>query len=239
MFNTANPYFAPTDKRVLVVTGHYGSGKTEFAVSLAMLMAPKFSDSGKKLAIVDLDIANPYFRSRERKELLNKNGVDVYASFYNSEITQELPAITAEIRKPLQDEDTFVIVDAGGNDTGARVLSQFRRYYEGEHLFLTVINANRPETRDIEGALYHLDSIKYETGMETDGIVNNCHLLMETTADTVRKGHDLCQAVSEKTGIPIFCDCYPQKLVKREDLLGLSPHLMPIGMYMRDSWLDK
>ena len=239
MFNTANPYFAPTDKRVLVVTGHYGSGKTEFAVSLAMLMAPKFRDSGKKLAIVDLDIANPYFRSRERKELLNKNGVDVYASFYNSEITQELPAITAEIRKPLQDEDTFVIVDAGGNDTGARVLSQFRRYYEGEHLFLTVINANRPETRDIEGALYHLDSIKYETGMEIDGIVNNCHLLLETTADTVRKGHDLCQTVSEKTGIPIFCDCYPQKLVKREDLLGLSPHLMPIGMYMRDSWLDK
>ena len=239
MFSKENPYFAPTDKRVIVVTGHYGSGKTEFAVSLAMLMAPRFKDSGRKLAVVDLDIANPYFRSRERKELLNKNGVEVYASFYNSEITQELPAITAEIRKPLQDEDTFVIVDAGGNDTGARVLSQFRRYYEGEHLFLTVINANRPETHDLEGALYHLDSIKYETGMAVDGIVNNCHLLMETTADTVRKGHALCEAVSAGTGIPIFTDCYPQKLVRREDLLGLSPHLMPVGMYMRESWLDK
>ena len=239
MFSQKNPYFSSTDKRVLIVAGHYGSGKTEFSVSLAMHLAKLNKDTGKKLALVDLDIANPYFRSRERRELLERNGIQVYADVYNSEITAELPALSAEIRKPLEDESTFVIVDVGGNDTGARVLSQFKRYYTGDHLFLTVINANRPETRDLEGAIFHLESIKYETGMAVDGIINNCHLLMETTAETVKKGHRLCEEVSKTLNIPVFCDCYPEPLVKREELEGLSEHLMPIGMFMRASWLDK
>lgn len=242
MFSQENPYFTPTDKRVLVVTGHYGSGKTEFSVSLAMLLAKlnKLSENPKsRLALVDLDIANPYFRSRERKKLLSKHGIALYASVFDNEITAELPALTADIRKPLEDENCFVIVDVGGNDAGARVLSQFKRYYEGDHLFLTVINANRPETRDIEGALFHLDSIVYETGMKVDGIINNCHLIMETSAETVRKGHNLCEEVSKQANIPIFCDCYPAPLVNRDALEGLSDHLMPLGMYMRESWLDK
>lgn len=239
MFSQKNPYFSSTNKRVLIVTGHYGSGKTEFSVSLAMQLAKQGIISGKRLAVVDLDIANPYFRSRERRELLRRTGIELYADVYDSEITAELPALSAEIRKPLEDENCFVIVDVGGNDAGARVLSQFKRYYNGDHLFLTVINANRPETRDLAGALFHLDSIKHETGMMVDGIINNCHLLMETTAAVVRKGHELCEQVSEATGIPIFCDCYPEPLVNRNEIEGLSSHLMPVGMYMRESWLDK
>jgi len=239
VFNQKNPYFAPTDKRVLIVAGHYGSGKTEFSVSLAMHLAELNRGTGKKLALVDLDIANPYFRSRERRKLLEEYGIKVYADVYDSEITAELPALSAEIRKPLEDDSTYVIVDVGGNDAGARVLNQFKRYCAGDHLFLTVINANRPETRDLEGAVYHLESIRHETGLAPDGIINNCHLLMETTANTVKKGHKLCEEVSKATGIPIFCDCYPEPLVKREDLEGLSEHLMPIKMYMRESWLDK
>lgn len=239
MFSHKNPYFSSTNKRVLIVTGHYGSGKTEFSVSLAMKLAKQGIPDGKRFAIVDLDIANPYFRSRERRKLLRENGIGLYADVYDSEITAELPALSAEIRKPLEDENCFVIVDVGGNDAGARVLSQFKRYYAGEHLFLTVINANRPETRDPDGALFHLNSIESETGMTVDGIINNCHLLMETTAQTVKKGHLLCEKVSEAAGIPIFCDCYPETLVNRSELEGLSDHLMPVGMYMRESWLDK
>ena len=149
------------DRRILVVTGHYGSGKTEFCVSLALRLAEKGFGPYGRLALVDLDIANPYFRSRERKQLLEAAGVRVYGNAYAHEITAELPALGADIRAPLEDADCRVIVDVGGNDSGALVLNQFMGYLGPEDaLFLTVVNANRPETRDLEGALAHIEAIQ-------------------------------------------------------------------------------
>ena len=130
------PYM-PESRRIIAVTGHYGSGKTEYAVSLALLLAAEKALPWKRLAVVDLDIANPYFRSRERGELLEKAGVKVYGSAYHTEITAELPALDAAIRAPLEDEDCCVIVDLGGNDAGAKVIHQFRKYFErGENELL-------------------------------------------------------------------------------------------------------
>lgn len=82
-----NGFLYPSDKRIFIITGHYGSGKTEFAVSLALLMAKQENRTRKKIALIDLDIANPYFRSRERRDLLEAAGIPVYGSFYKSEIT--------------------------------------------------------------------------------------------------------------------------------------------------------
>ena len=172
------------DRRILVVTGHYGSGKTEFCVSLAMRLAQRGFGPYKRLALIDLDIANPYFRSRERKDLLEQAGVSVYGNAYEHEITAELPALGANIRAPLEDADCRVIVDVGGNDTGALVLNQFGKYLGPEDaLFLIVVNANRPETRDLPGALAHLEAIERKTGRRIDGVINNCHLLLQTDTD--------------------------------------------------------
>ena len=233
-------FLYPSTKRIFIITGHYGSGKTEFAVSLALLLAKQENRKYKKMALIDLDIDNPYFRSRERRDLLEAAGIPVYGSFYKSEITAELPALSVDIRIPLEDKECFTIIDLGGNDSGARVLNQFSKYFQSdEHAMLTVINANRPETRDLEGAIYHLECIEIETGLNVTGLINNCHLVRETTADTIAKGHRLCQEVSKATSIPIWCDCYPAPLVKREDLHDIGKYAMPIGMYMRQSWLDK
>ena len=189
------------DRRILVVTGHYGSGKTEFCVSLALRLAEKGFGPYKRLALIDLDIANPYFRSRERKAQLEAAGVSVYGNAYEHEITAELPALGANIRAPLEDADCRVIVDVGGNDSGAVVLNQFGKYFSPEDaLFLIVVNANRPETRDLEGALEHLRAIERKTGRAIDGVINNCHLLLETDAACVAKGHALCRALCERTG---------------------------------------
>jgi len=222
--------------RKIIITGHYGSGKTELAVSLAMLLAAR----GKcKLALVDLDIVNPYFRSRERREMLEGAGVPVYGSVFETEVTAELPALGANLRAPLEDPSCRVIVDAGGNDSGALVLNQFRKYFAGDDTtVLAVVNANRPETRDLDGALAHIAAIEAATGLTVSAIVNNCHLLRETTADTVIKGHELCRKVCEATGKRILCDCYPAGIVAPEDLSGLSGNLMPLGLYMRPTWLD-
>ena len=122
-------YIRPLDKRILIITGHYGSGKTEFAVSYALLTARSGARAYPKTALIDLDIANPYFRSRERRDMLEAAGIGVYGSLYKTEITAELPALSATVRTPLEDEDCFVIVDAGGNDSGALVLNQFKKYF--------------------------------------------------------------------------------------------------------------
>lgn len=228
------------DKRILVVTGHYGSGKTEFCVSLALRLAKLGFGPYKRLALIDLDIANPYFRSRERKAQLEAAGVSVYGNAYEHEITAELPALGANIRTPLEDRDCRVIIDVGGNDTGATVLNQFLKYLGPEDaLFLIVVNANRPETRDLEGALAHLEAIERKTGRRVDGVINNCHLLLETDAGCVEKGHRLCEEFCEATGRFLWCDTYPEGVVPREEVEGKYEYLLPLGMIMRPSWIDK
>ena len=228
------------DRRVMVVTGHYGSGKTEFCVSLAMRLAKLGFGPYERLGLVDLDIANPYFRSRERRETLEAAGVKVYGSAYIHEITAELPALGADIRAPLEDAGCRVIVDVGGNDSGAVVLNQFGKDVDPEDaLFLIVVNANRPETRDLEGALQHLRAIEQKTGRRIDGVINNCHLLRETDAACVAKGHALCETLCAATGKLLWCDTYPAGIVPEGDLAGKYEHLLPLGMYMRPTWIDK
>lgn len=241
MITIATSYMPPTDKRIFVICGHYGSGKTEYAVSLAMLLSSEAQQTDfKKLALIDLDIANPYFRSRERKDLLRSAGVDVYSNVYDAEITAELPALTAEIRTPLENDSCRVIIDLGGNDAGARVLNQFSKYLNSENsIMLAVINANRPDTHTIDGALEHIRSIETETGFEIGALINNCHLLRETTPDTIGKGHEFCSRLSEITGKPLWCDCYPAPIVNPSSIVNAGPYLMPLGLFMRESWLDK
>ena len=228
------------DKRITVVTGHYGSGKTEFSVSLAMMLAKEGYGPYKRLALIDLDIANPYFRSRERRNSLERAGISVYGSHYDHEITAELPALGANIRTPLEDKDCRVIVDVGGNDAGAIVLNQFTKYFtDEESTRLIVVNANRPETRSVEGVLEHLNAIEWKTGLCMDAIVNNCHLLRETDEGCIEKGYDLCSRVCDATGKFIWCNCFPQGIVDGEALQKKYDHLMPLGLYMRPSWLDR
>lgn len=233
-------YMPETNKRITVICGHYGSGKTEIAVSLAMLLAEQEDRKYSRLAVLDLDVANPYFRSRERRSILEDAGIQLYGSMYADDLTAELPAITANVRAPLEDKNCRVIVDLGGNDSGALVLNQFGKYFAGdEHELLAVVNANRPETRDLDGAAEHLASIENVLGLKVDGIINNCHLLRETTAATIRKGHNLCMELCKLRDIPLWCDCYPSALVKREELVDLNEYLLPLGLYMRPEWLDK
>ena len=229
-------------KRIIIITGHYGSGKTEFSVNLALDLAK----SGKKTALVDLDIANVYFRSRERQALLEAAGIEVHSNLYHSEITADLPAISPTIRKVLENPDYYTVVDAGGNETGAMVLNQFIGFFRGEaHEMLYVVNANRPETDQLAGARFHLDRILEITGLSMNGIVNNTHMLAETTAADVLKGYRLCRALSQETGIPLIYNCCTEDIseelqkLKETDRTAGELSLYPIRLYMRPSWLDR
>ncbi len=225
---------------MIVIAGHYGSGKTELAVSLAMDLAKQESRDYPRLAVVDLDVANPYFRSRERKALLEEHGVTLYGDAYNSTgATAELPALTAALRAPLEDEGCQVLIDLGGNDAGARVLRQFGKYFQGDdHELWAVVNFRRYETRDVESSREHVESIQNELQIPVTGLVNNTQLLRETTPDIMREGHEKAEALSREMQIPLLFTCYPAGIIAPEDIKGLAP-LRPLGLYMRPAYLDK
>ena len=227
-------------RRVIVIAGHYGSGKTELAVSLAMRLSAQQDREYPRLAVVDLDIANPYFRSRERMQLLREHGVSMYADVFQSTgTTAELPALTAALRAPLEDEGCRTIIDLGGNDAGARVLRQFRKYFEGDaHELWAVVNFRRYETLTVEKAREHVDAIAAELQLPVNGLVNNTHLLRETTPDVLREGQALAEQLSADMGIPLLYTCYPAGIIRPEDIPDL-PRLMPLGLYMRPAYLDK
>ncbi|MBR3788112.1 MAG: ATP-binding protein [Firmicutes bacterium] len=229
-------------KRITAIAGHYGSGKTEFSVNLAL----DLKKEKDKVAILDMDIANPYFRSRERQKMMEAEGINVIFNTYGFDITEDLPAITAALRGPLENEEFTAVVDVGGNDSGARVLKQFEKYFRRDDCeLLCVLNANRPETDTVEGMLEHLHSIEIETGLKFHGIINNTHLLRETTADDIVKGYKLCRQVSDKLGIPIVWNtCHEdllddlKQLIADENIEDLE-NIYPIKLYMRPSWLDR
>jgi len=224
------------DKRIRVIVGHYGSGKTEFSVNYVL----KLAEQGKKTALVDLDIANPYFRSRERRQLLEGKGIQVFSNAFGYDITADLPAITARIKAPLEDESFQTVVDAGGNDSGARILNQFGKYLSGPDCdLLCVINANRPETDSVAGALNHIRRIEAETNLRMTGLVNNTHMLKETSTEDILKGYELCQELSQKLAVPVRYHCCLEEIWKNiginlRELCEGSLFLMK--SYMRDSW---
>ena len=224
-------------KRIRIITGHFGSGKSELSVNMVTALKKEHDN----VAIVDLDIANPYFRSRERQAEMERLGIKVYHNSFGYDISQDLPALSAAIKEPLIDKEVLTVVDAGGDDSGARVLNQFREYFlddeEAEMLF--VLNANRPETSTLEGCLDHLDRIQVETGLQVKGIINNTHLLSETSAEDIKKGYKLAKEVSEALDIPVIASYCNRKIlnnIKEEDLDGIE--VTPIDLFLRPSWLQ-
>ncbi|MGM9521676.1 MAG: hypothetical protein ACI3VB_04275 [Oscillospiraceae bacterium] len=227
-------------KRILIVAGHYGSGKTEFAVSLAMALSKNNTSGFPRIAICDLDVVNPYFRSRERAEMLEAAGVKVCGGLYGSGSTAEIPEISPSVRAPLEDSGCFTIVDVGGNDSGARILAQFHKYFTPDITYTAaVINRSRPETSTVAGAVEQLTAIEQALGLNIDGLISNTHMITETTREHVIRGFEFCSELSEKTGKELLCVCYPDKYVSEDSISCINAFKMSVGMYMRQVWLDK
>ena len=223
--------------RKIAVTGHFGSGKTEFAVSLAFALA-EGRRGGESLALCDLDIENPYFRSRERQDALRAAGVQVYSDPSDGRNGSELQTISAAIRAPLEDESCRVILDCGGDGSGAMLLRQFAKYFSpGGHRLLCVVNCNRPGTNTPEKAVEHIRAIEAASGLAVTGLISNAHFIRQTTADTVKEGWEFTQAVEAQTGVPALAACCMESLLPTLDGCGFP--VFPIGMYLRDSYLDK
>jgi hypothetical protein len=224
---------------VRVVAGHYGSGKSEFAVSLALRDAAR----GRRVALVDLDVVNPYFRSREPAAELAAAGVWVISSSLGHTAAIEIPAISAQARAPIADPAWDVILDLGGDAAGAKVVVQFREEVRRRgYRLLIVVNAHRPETSDAEGVARHVAGIEAATGLAASGLVSNTHLLRETTTADVLAGLALCRAVAARTGLPItHVAAIPDALagLPADALLdrGRPIEAVAVGPHLRADWM--
>ena len=216
--------------RISIITGHYGTGKTELAVNLALALAGE----GCRVMLADLDIVNPYFRSRERRPLLESAGVQVISSSQACS-DADVPALPAELLAILENREIRGILDIGGDPVGARVLARFQpKIVQEDYQLIFVLNANRPEVREAEHAIAYLRSIEAVTGLTCSGIVNNTHLCGETTPAEIRKGAALAEAVSRQTGIPILCHTAEVRFA--DAVSDLREPVFPITINMKKPW---
>ena len=217
-------------KRIQIVTGHYGSGKTEYAVNLALHLAQQ----QEHVALADMDIVNPYFRSYEQAKRLEDAGIRVIVTSCGG--IADIPAINPEVMSIFQQEKWTGVLDIGGDPIGARVLARFAHQLNPSDFdLLFVLNANRPETKDVESALQYMQGIEAECRQKVTGIVNNTHLCGETTAEEILKGAKLAQELSERTSLPVIHHAVQRKFVEQvQD--KLSEPVLPMNIYMKKPW---
>ncbi|MBE3578820.1 MAG: hypothetical protein IMW83_02905 [Caldanaerobacter subterraneus] len=218
-------------KRLTIVVGHYGSGKTEISINYAVYIR----QMGKEVEIVDLDVVNPYFRSREvRKELLEKWGIKV-VGVEEKYVNADVPVISRTVYGALYSTEKHAVFDVGGDDVGAMPLGQYRHIiYEQDPEVLLVVNVNRPFTKDADSVIKYLKAIEEASKIKVTHLVNNTHMSYETTVDDVLKGLEVVEEVSSKTGIPI------KMVTVKRDQVNLLPQIdypvFPLDLYMKTPW---
>ena len=188
-------------KRLTLFAGHYGSGKTNIAVNYALLLAGE----GKQVCIADLDIVNPYFRTKDSAAVLEKAGVKLISpQFANSNV--DLPALPAEAYRLVTDKSIYGIMDIGGDDRGAFALGRYVPAIkeEGNYRMVFVANACRPLTRTPEEAMEVMREIEAACGLSFTDLINNTNLGTETTPETILEARDYMARLSELSGLPIF-----------------------------------
>ncbi len=218
------------DKRITLLCGHYGSGKTNVAVNLAMMMKKQYD----KVTIADLDIVNPYFRTKDSSEELARAGIKLICSeFANSNV--DIPALPQEMYSITDDTSHRVLIDVGGDDRGALALGRLapKIKEENDYEMLMVINKCRPLTRTVEDTLEVMGEIEIACGIKFTGLVNNSNLGEETTADDVLNSLEYANAVSKATGLPLVATAYKAELDNQ--LSDKVP--MPLALTLQDKIL--
>lgn len=207
-------------KRLTLFAGHYGSGKTNVAVNYAMLLA----DEGKKVCIADLDIVNPYFRTKDSENDLKEKGITLICSQYaNSNV--DLPAIPAESYRLVQDKSCFGVIDIGGDDRGAYAIGRFAEAIksEGDYRMAFVLNMYRPLTSTVHDTIEIMREIETASGIMFNCIVNNSNIGRETTAQTLLDSIEFANELSRLTGIPLWIHTAEKKVAESLEDISVMP----------------
>ena len=215
-------------KRVTLLCGHYGSGKTNVAVNMALDLRKQ----EKRVAIADLDIVNPYYRSVDSRDDMEHAGIRVIVSEY-ANTNLDAPALPQEIYNITDDRTQHVIIDVGGDERGALALGRIAPAIleENDYEMLLVINRFRPLTRTAEDVYGVMREIEDACGLRFTGIVNNSNLGAETNAEIIRSSRKFAEEVSERTGLPVVLNAVEDTL--SEELKDEISDLFPLHLQKR------
>ena len=212
-------------KRLTLFAGHYGSGKTNIAVNYALLLAKE----GKRVCIADLDIVNPYFRTKDSARELAAAGVELISPQYaNSNV--DLPALPAESYRLVQDRSVYGIMDIGGDDRGAYALGRFTPFIreENDYRMAFVANSCRPLTRTPEEAMEVMQEIEAACGLKFTCVINNTNLGSETTPGDVTGALDYMEKLCSLSGLPLWMHTAEASVAERLDRLNAP--VMPLQL---------
>ena len=219
-------------KRTTVFAGHYGSGKTNVAVNYALWL----KNFEQNVSVADLDIVNPYFRTKDSAKVLEKSGIKLISSeFANSNV--DTPALPGEIYSVFDDKSVYSVLDVGGDDRGALALGRYVPHLleENNYEFLFVINKFRFLTKDAGSTIEVMREIEEASKLRFTAIVNNSNIGEETTKEDVLSSAKYANEVSALTGLEIKMTTVKSDLY--DSLKDEIINVQPIDLYVRQSWL--
>ena len=207
-------------KRLTLFAGHYGSGKTNIAVNYAF----KLRREGRDVCIADLDIVNPYFRTKDSEAELSAMGIKLISSKY-ANTNVDLPALPAESYRLVQDKSIYGIMDIGGDDRGAYALGRYVDSIKAENNYRMafVVNCYRPLTSTVSDTVEIMREIEAASGLEFNCIVNNSNLGELTTEKTVLDSLDFIERLSLETGLPIWMHTAEKSVAEKLSAISVMP----------------
>ena len=212
-------------KRLTILCGHYGSGKTNVAVNIAA----ELKKTRDTVTVADLDIVNPYFRTKDSESFFSEQGIRLICSTYaNSNV--DIPALPQEMYAITDDRSMTAVLDIGGDDRGALVLGRLapKILAEGDYEMLMVINCYRPLTRDAESTLEVMREIEFACKIPFTGLVNNSNLGRDTTPEDILASLPYAKSVSEASGLPVVMTAFDESLA--EALADKVPFPLPLTL---------
>ncbi len=218
-------------KRITLFAGHYGSGKTNIALNYAVYLKKQ----GLPVSIADLDIVNPYFRTKDSADILKQLDIRLISSAY-ANTNVDVPALPQEMYTVTEDKNTFAVLDIGGDDRGALALGRYRPAIleENNYEMLLVINKSRPLTADPAACMEIMREIEIAGGIPFTALVNNTNLGAETTAQTVLDSLEYAREISRATSLPVKMTTVKEDLY--EELKGKIENLMPLKLQKHKAW---
>ncbi|MFA7106994.1 MAG: hypothetical protein WC154_06805 [Candidatus Izemoplasmatales bacterium] len=214
-------------KNITFLTGYYGSGKSELAINLALKYKVDY--------VVDLDVINPYFRTREQEKIFKENGIEVISSDLDYKMHIDMPYISQRVYIPFNNQSKRAIYDLGGNDIGAKLLRQFEDYNDVDIDLFLVVNVYREESNTKDKIIELINNIEGKGGFKVTGLINNSNLLKETTIEDISYGENIIKEVSDYTKLPIVYTAVWEKLYS--DNLKFLGKIIKLKLYFRKDWL--
>ncbi|MGQ9707804.1 MAG: hypothetical protein ACUVUR_02885 [bacterium] len=219
-------------RRVNLFAGGYGSGKSEIALNFALSLA----EDGKRVRVADLDIVNPYFRSREARQVLEDAGIGVLVAPEEMMMT-DLPMVQPEIRGALMAEEGFVVLDLGGDPAGARAIASIAQGISLDDFNgFFVLNSRRPFTGSVDEVKGLIAGIEESSGLPVTQIVVNSHLIDETSVMVIREGIGLAEMVSRVTGKPIGFVAVERKVLNDFDINACPYPVLVLRRLLLKPW---